>query len=133
MTSSLLFNDSDPSNITGSDLESIFDWLPESEADSITDALSSFLEYRHFDHIFDTGVDLCKYSFLRDPQVIKRGDPSSYTEVCLKRSVDIDFRAEHPALSSQSFREDSDIASGNRIALESSAFHESAIYSDETE
>lgn len=57
MTSSLLFNDSDPSNITGSDLESIFDWLPESEADSITDALSSFLEYRHFDHIFGGSVN----------------------------------------------------------------------------
>ncbi|KAJ7137172.1 hypothetical protein C8R44DRAFT_729080 [Mycena epipterygia] len=56
------------------------------------------------------GVDLCKYSFLRDPQVIKRGDPSSYTELCLKSSVDIDFRAEQPALNSQSFREDSDMA-----------------------
>ncbi|KAJ7927679.1 hypothetical protein B0H13DRAFT_1861140 [Mycena leptocephala] len=111
MTSSLFFNNSDPSDITEGDLESIFDWLPESEADSITEAPSSCLEYRDFDHIFDTGVDLCKYPFLRDAQVTKLGDSSSYSELCLKSSADIDFRLEHPAPSSQSFCEDSGIAS----------------------
>jgi hypothetical protein len=80
-------------------VESIFDCSPESEADSITEALSSCSKHRDFDHTFYTGTDYHEYRLPHDAQVIELCDLSS--------DVDIHSEPEDFPLSSPSYCEDS--------------------------
>ncbi|KAF7342360.1 hypothetical protein MVEN_01824600 [Mycena venus] len=70
------FDDHDSSTVTGSDIDSIFDCVPDSMTDLDTEALSPYSEYRDVDHALDTDVNTHGHWFPCDVQVIEPGDLS---------------------------------------------------------
>jgi hypothetical protein len=108
MSLNLLFNRSDSGNITQRSLESIFDYSPEFEADSVTEASSSCSKHRDFDHTFYTGTDYHKYRLPCDAQVI---------ELCELSSDVADSEPEDFPLRPPSYCEDSYVRFEDRTSI----------------
>jgi hypothetical protein len=68
--------------VTVSDIESIFDDQPESDADLDTHALSSFSEHEESDRLFDLGSDSCEDWPPRDAQATKLDNPPCGIDWC---------------------------------------------------
>jgi hypothetical protein len=64
-------DDQDSGTVAGSNIESIFDWLPESETDLGTNAPSSFSEHKDFDRIVDIDPDSREDCSPHDAQLVE--------------------------------------------------------------
>ncbi|KAJ7084195.1 hypothetical protein C8R44DRAFT_862298 [Mycena epipterygia] len=96
VNSTISLDDSDSGTISGSDIESIFDFVPDPETDANTDALSSYSDHVDLDPSFVPGADYYVDASPRNAQAIEldhaydqRQDSSTDDELKVLPSEDL--------------------------------------------